>query len=71
MGIVCSLLMVVFLFIVGVCITGAIIKACIWLCLLPLALTIMGIGFALCCTLILIPVGLKVIGVGFEMLLFT
>ena len=50
-------------------ITGAILKAVIWLFLLvPIALFLWGIGLACCCTLILIPVGVKLFAAGCRVL---
>ena len=50
-------------------ITGAILKAFIWLfILMPIALGLWGIGLACCCTLILIPIGLKLFSVGCKVL---
>lgn len=51
-------------------ITGALLKAVIWLCVLvPVALLLWGIGLACCCTLILIPVGIKLFTAGCRVLL--
>ena len=51
-------------------ITGALLKAVVWLCVLvPIALVLWGIGLACCCTLILIPVGLKLFTAGCRVLL--
>ena len=51
-------------------ITGALLKAIIWLCVLvPIALFLWGIGLACCCTLILIPVGLKLFSAGCRVLM--
>lgn len=51
-------------------ITGALLKAVIWLCVLvPIALFLWGIGLACCCTLILIPIGLKLFTAGCRVLL--
>lgn len=50
-------------------VTGALLKAIIWLCVLvPVALLLWGIGLICCCTLILIPVGLKLFGAGCRVL---
>lgn len=50
-------------------ITGAVLKAIIWLCVLvPIALFLWAIGLACCCTLILIPVGLKLFMAGCRVL---
>lgn len=51
-------------------ITGALLKAIIWLCVLvPVTLVLWGIGLVCCCTLILIPVGLKLFSAGCRVLL--
>lgn len=50
-------------------ITGAFLKAIIWLCVLvPITLFLWGIGLVCCCTLILIPVGLKLFSAGCRVL---
>ena len=50
-------------------ITGALLKAIIWLCVLvPIALLLWGIGLVCCCTLILIPVGIKLFAAGCRVL---
>lgn len=51
-------------------ITGALLKACIWLFLLvPLALGIWGIALICCCTLILIPIGIKLFAAGMRVII--
>ena len=51
-------------------ITGALLKAVIWLCVLvPITLFLWGIALACCCTLILIPVGIKLFVAGCRVLL--
>ena len=46
------------LFWVGFAVTGALLKACLWLfILLPIGVVLCVLGAVLCCTLILIPVG--------------
>lgn len=51
-------------------ITGALLKAVIWLCVLvPIALFLWGIALVCCCTLILIPVGIKLFTAGCRVLL--
>jgi len=50
-------------------VTGALLKAIVWLCVLvPVALLLWGIGLICCCTLILIPVGLKLFSAGCRVL---
>lgn len=50
-------------------ITGALLKAVIWLfVLVPVALLLWGIGLVCCCTLILIPVGVKLFFAGCRVL---
>lgn len=50
-------------------ITGALLKAIVWLfVLVPIALFLWGIGLACCCTLILIPVGIKLFFAGCRVL---
>lgn len=45
--------------------TGAVLKACLWMfILLPLGVTLCAIGLACCCTLILIPVGIMLFKAG-------
>ena len=51
-------------------ITGAILKACVWLLiLLPIGLILSGVGVIFCCTIILIPVGIGIIKAGIRMIL--
>ena len=51
-------------------ITGAVLKAVIWLCVLvPVTLFLWGIALACCCTLILIPIGIKLFMTGCRILL--
>lgn len=46
-------------------ITGALLKAILWLCIfLPVGLALLGLGIACCCTLILIPVGIILFKAG-------
>ena len=53
------------LFWLGFAITGALLKACLWLfILLPIGLALCVLGLALCCTLILIPIGAKLFTAG-------
>lgn len=62
-------LLTVFLWL-GFKLTGAMLKACIWLFLLvPLALGIWGIALLCCCTLILIPIGIKLFAAGVRMII--
>ena len=54
----------------GFKLTGAMLKACIWLFILvPLACGIWGIALFCCCTLILIPIGIKLFAAGLRMVL--
>lgn len=51
-------------------ITGALLKAVIWLCVLvPITLFLWGIALVCCCTLILIPVGIQLFVAGCRVLL--
>lgn len=62
-------LLTVFLWL-GFKLTGAMLKACIWLFLLvPLALGIWGIALLCCCTLIFIPVGIKLFVTGMRVII--
>lgn len=55
---------------VGFKITGALLKAGIWLFLLvPLAFGIWGIALICCCTLILIPIGIKLFAAGMRVII--
>lgn len=50
--------------------TGALLKACIWLFILvPIALGIWGIALVCCCTLILIPIGIKLFMTGMRVII--
>ena len=58
------------LFWLGFAITGALLKACLWLfILLPIGLVLCVLGLALCCTLILIPIGAKLFTAGLHVIL--
>lgn len=58
------------LFWLGFSITGALLKACLWLfILLPIGLVLCVMGLALCCTLILIPIGAKLFKAGLHVIL--
>lgn len=64
------LLILTVLFGIAYKITGAILKACVWLLiLLPIGLILTGVGVILCCTIILIPVGIGIIKTGFRVIL--
>ncbi len=59
-----------FLLWIGFKITGAVLKACVWLVIeVPIALVIWAVGLVCCCTLILIPTGVKLFGAGLKVLL--
>lgn len=58
------------LFWVGFTVTGALLKACLWLfILLPIGVVLCVMGAVLCCTLILIPLGAKVFMAGIHVIL--
>lgn len=64
------LLLLTILFGIAYKITGAILKACVWLLiLLPIGLILSGVGEIFCCTIILIPVGIGIIKAGIRMIL--
>ena len=64
------LLLLTILFGIAYMITGAILKACVWLLiLLPIGLILSGVGEIFCCTIILIPVGIGIIKAGIRMIL--
>ncbi|MDO4619345.1 MAG: hypothetical protein Q4B09_01875 [Lachnospiraceae bacterium] len=64
------LLIISFLFMIGLQLTGAIIKAFIWLFVsLPLAAVFGLLGILCCCTLILIPLGLGLLKASLRMLI--
>ena len=63
-------LLLTILFGIAYKITGAILKACVWLLiLLPIGLILSGVGVIFCCTIILIPVGIGIIKAGIRMIL--
>ena len=65
-----GLLLLTILFGIAYKITGAILKACVWLLiLLPIGLILSGVGVIFCCTIILIPVGIGIIKAGIRMIL--
>lgn len=64
------LLILTVLFGIAYKITGAILKACVWLLiLLPIGLILTGVGVIFCCTILLIPVGIGIIKTGFRVIL--
>lgn len=64
------LLLLTILFGIAYKITGAILKACVWLLiLLPIGLILSGVGVIFCCTIILIPVEIGIIKAGIRMIL--
>ena len=64
------LLLLTILFGIAYKITGAILKACVWLLiLLPIGLILSGVGVIFCCTIIFIPVGIGIIKAGIRMIL--
>ena len=64
------LLLLTGLFGIAYKITGAILKACVWLLiLLPIGLILMCVGVIFCCTIILIPVGIGIIKTGIRVIL--
>ncbi len=49
--------------------TGAVLKACLWLVVLfPIGLVLSVFGLALCCTIILIPVGVGLLKMGVKVM---
>lgn len=65
-----SLAILTLLLWVGYKITGALLKACIWLFIrVPVALLVWGVALVCCCTILLIPVGLKLFGIGGRILI--
>lgn len=66
---ICLLILTVFLGIAFM-LTGALLKAVIWLCVsLPVGIVLLCLGIVCCCTIILIPVGLKLFKAGFRAIL--
>ena len=64
------LLLLTILFGIAYKITGAVLKACVWLLiLLPIGLILSGVGVIFCCTIILIQVGIGIIKAGIRMIL--
>ena len=58
------------LFWLGFKMTGAVLKACIWLFILvPLAVGIWGFALLCCCTLILIPIGIRLFVAGLRVIM--
>ena len=69
LGIIVFLLLLI-LFWIGLKITGAILKAMIWLCIrLPLAIVFWTLGIVLCCTILLMPLGKLCIKLGTKLLI--
>lgn len=49
--------------------TGALLKACLWLfSLLPVGLVLWGIGIVCCCTILLIPLGIGIFKFGTQVM---
>lgn len=70
LGIFLMLGILTFLLWIGFKITGAVLKACVWLIIeVPIALVIWGVALVCCCTLILIPIGIKLFGAGLRILI--
>lgn len=64
-----TLFILMFLFWLGLKITGAFLAAAIWLCIqLPLAIMAFVFGLLLCCTILLIPIGLGCFKLAFGLL---
>ena len=54
----------------GFKLTGALLSACIWLCIsVPLGVGAVVIGLLLCCTIILIPLGLWFLKIGLKLII--
>lgn len=69
-GLLIVLGMLTFLLWIGFKITGAVLKACIWLVIaVPITLLVWGVALVCCCTLILIPIGIKLFGIGIKILI--
>ena len=69
MSLIILMLLLVTMFGIGLSITGAIIKAVVWMTIiLPVGLFLWGCGLVFCCTLILIPVGLRLFWTGFRVI---
>ena len=68
--IIISLFILSILFGLAFKITGAFLKAFLWLCIfLPIGLALWGIGIVCCCTLLLIPVGIMLFKAGTHMII--
>lgn len=51
-------------------ITGALLKACLWLIIfLPVGVLLLSLGIAFCCTIILIPVGIGIMKAGMRVII--
>lgn len=51
-------------------ITGALLKACLWVIIfLPVGLLLLSLGVAFCCTIILIPVGIGIMKAGMRVII--
>lgn len=63
------LVILIIIFCVVFKLTGALLKACVWLAIkLPAGLLLICLGIALCCTIILIPIGIKSLKEGIHVL---
>lgn len=65
-----TLFVLMILFGVGFKLTGALLKACLWLFIfLPFGIGFCAVGVILCCTILLIPVGTLLMKAGFHMII--
>ncbi len=64
------LLVISILFGVGFTITGALLRALLWLCIcVPVAVFLVCLGIICCCTIILIPIGIRLFGAAISVLI--
>ena len=72
MGLIIVLALLSLFFFIAYNVTGAVLKAAIWLVILvPIAICLWALWLACCCTLILIPIGIRLFSAGCRVLLPT
>ena len=70
MGLFLTIFFLIFFLWIGFCLTGALLKACVWLfVLVPLVIVIWVLALVCCCTIILIPIGVRLFKLGLDIIL--
>lgn len=70
MGLFLIIFFMIFFLWIGFYLTGALLRACVWLFILvPLTIVIWVLALVCCCTIILIPIGIHLFKVGLDILI--